>query len=465
MKKYAKAIMLLPFLGKAILNGEKGAESDRPAVAQTLEEAAVTSHVSPWIAQLGAAFNIDPSQIVEVKSGREFSEFYQGKEYSGEKYFAVKAKDSYQLNSIFSNYSFKSRVDEITVILDAEEEEIIDSKFFPFYPNFVNLSFYGKNVKTVEFSCSTFSDVKNLDVSLLENLMTINLEYCQQIENIKLNPSITTIGDNFLAEYKGKLDLSQLKNLQTIGDNFLAEYKGELDLSQLKSLETIGNNFLTEYLGENIDLSQLKKLKTIGNNFLITCKNLTTVNFGEECSLKQIGNDFLFRCKNLTTVNLSGLCNLEHIERNFLLQCTSLKKIDLSPLKKLKYIGSSCLSDCANLCEINVNSLNNVKYIGSQFARLYDRLWNVTPVCKNLTSFNIGGLDPENKMFAYIRNLILAAARFHPVTITGDSISPKEPVTFNVHGLELGSTKLAEIQASILEVLTDSGTVILIDKA
>ena len=102
----------------------------------------------------------------------------------------------------------------------------------------------------------------------------INIGFC--------DPSISAIGDNFLAgcTYLEKVDFTGLNNVFAVGNKTLygCQSLAEIDLSPIEQLTTIGNEFMSSCTRiMNFKMTGLHKIRNIGSNFMNNCSMLQTV--------------------------------------------------------------------------------------------------------------------------------------------------------------------------------------------
>jgi hypothetical protein len=117
--------------------------------------------------------------------------------------------------------------------------------------------------------------VTALDLSSLQHLVRVDAYFgvaCRGLREVRLPPSVTSIGDSFLEECGnlGVLDLSNLTQLRWVGD-FFAQETSIADVRLPPSVAAIGDYFLYRCTSimTVLDFSHLTKLQSIGTHFSV----------------------------------------------------------------------------------------------------------------------------------------------------------------------------------------------------
>ena len=260
-------------------------------------------------------------------------------------------------------------------------------------------------------------NLKKLDISQLTSIKVIGKEFlmgCSSLKDLQL-PSleqVTSIGQHFLAHCSAlniDLDLTSLKNLTEIPKFFLIgcnELK-TVNLSGLTSITKIGDNFLAGFKG-SLDMSEwtqkttlndvpfpdtLTSLNLSGWTSMITPENvkkfpnsLTSLDLSGWTSMTTVKAEWW--PANLGTLNLSGWTSITNMHTGMFSSTT--KNIDLSGWTGLKTIGDKVFSDNEVIQSLNLSGAINLETIGEDFFWIppNDRDYDQYP----FSSINLSGL-------------------------------------------------------------------------
>jgi hypothetical protein len=262
-------------------------------------------------------------------------------------------------------------------------------------------------------SGSTSSVVRHGALKSLEKLerctqlREIGHDFCRgaSLRAIKFPPSLTSVGNNFMAHVVAApnakkdaapltIDLSPCTALTVIGVGF-AEGCSAVTVHLPGSLQAIPNNCCVDMSAlAEVDIiiplegtvRQMGRLSTIGDSFLLRAKSLTELdldsfgaivaignNFGRGSGLRRVvmpatlrtlGSGFCAETKDLETVDLAGAKALEAIGDDF---CASsgVKAVQLPP--DVQRIGANFLDRTKGLKELDLSHLRGSVALGELF--------------------------------------------------------------------------------------------------
>ena len=210
-----------------------------------------------------------------------------------------------------------------------------------------------KNCRKLNHLFVSSDKIKQLpDLSGLTSLQTLDLRYCEALEQLSLSglTRLQTLNLSYCIALKELPDLSGLTRLQTLNLSCYGALKQLPDLSGLTRLQKLDLSYCIA-LKELPDLSGLTSLQTLNLSCCIALKELSDLS-----GLTRLQKLDLSRCEALEQLpDLSGLTSLQTLNLSC---CEALKELSLSGLTSLQTLN---LFGCKTLKELSLSGLTSLQ--------------------------------------------------------------------------------------------------------
>lgn len=319
MRKYHKILVLLPFLGNAMMRNKSYTtpEFRKVSFVESKTQEVLLKH-DP----LPMYISIPMKAPDSIKN--EFEEFFKFEKF-------------YTRPKIYSTFFFDK--DNKTALLSTIPTNINYSKLPTVVKNMLKIRQIIKQRQNETYFIvmqDCMSDFAGLYYRKMASSMFMNVILLITSKTEEIPFYIRSLSVYALAPFNvHDSNLEDLRFLNTdwptreVEDKFLkgCDKLRYLDLDMFNQVTKIGEFFLDGCYGLiSLSLWPLRKVTYIGEGFLSGCSSLTSLDLSPLSQVTYIGERFLYKCSELISLNLSGFLKVKTIKCGFLYDCTSLKQ-------------------------------------------------------------------------------------------------------------------------------------------